>query len=163
MKQVNVGRVACVLGMASSLALAACGGNKSTNSTTSMGNQTRTESQREANALPLGQMARVPSGLHCGATRPVWVNTRRKTYHEVGDPYYGRTKNGQYMCANAAVSAGYHLAGTPRSGMRGSQHGVGNSYDNGGANNTDVNGTNNNMNGGYTGGRHRHRRHSSTY
>lgn len=162
MKHVNLGRVACVLGIASTLALAACGGNKGTNSSTTMGNQTRTESQREANALPLGQTARVPGGLHCGATRPVWVNMHKKTYHEAGDPYYGRTKNGQFMCANAAASAGYHLAGTRHSGMRGSQHGMGNDSYNGGSNNTDANGTNNNMNGGYTGG-HRHKKHSSTY
>jgi len=155
LKHLDIGRHGCVLAIAAALTLAGCGGNKAANSTTSTSGQMRTESQRETNALPMTQMARVPRGLHCGASRPVWVNTRRKTYHEAGDPYYGRTRNGQFMCADAAVSAGYRLAGTRRGGMRGSEHGV----DNG----ADVNGTDNggNMNGDNTTHR-RHRKHSTT-
>lgn len=68
------------------------------------------EYQRETNALPLGQMAAVPSSLHC-AGAIVWANMARKTYHLSGDPYYGRTKHGEYMCEAAANAQGYHKAG----------------------------------------------------
>ncbi len=154
MKHVNIGRFVCALAIASAFTLAACGGNKGSNTTSSMGNQMRTESQREGNALPLNQMARVPRGLRCGATRAVWVNTHTRTFHETGDPYYGRTRNGQYMCPSEALSAGYHLAGSRHSGMmRGAQHGMNNSYDNGATNYTDENSR----------GRHRHKRHTSSY
>ena len=46
--------------------------------------------------------------MNCGAVKPVWVNTKSGTYHEPGDPYYGHTKQGKYMCPSAARSAGYH-------------------------------------------------------
>ncbi|MDQ6825756.1 MAG: hypothetical protein M3Z14_00970 [Candidatus Eremiobacteraeota bacterium] len=171
MKHLNPTRVLPALAIAVSLALGACGGNKGT-TTTTMGNQARTEGQREANALPLSQAARIPGNLHCGATRPVWVNMRTKTYHAQGDPYYGRTRNGEFMCPSAAASAGYHLAGARHRGMRGGKSGSMNSYDNGSADNTDVNGASTNgtdMNGGNpndtssSGKHHRHKRHSSTY
>lgn len=55
--------------------------------------------------------AAIPSSLHCGAVPPVWVNSKTHVYHEPSDPLYGKTKAGQYMCASAAVAAGYHKAG----------------------------------------------------
>jgi hypothetical protein len=58
----------------------------------------------------------VPAGLNCGAVKPVWVNLHTKAYHEAGDPYYGRTKNGQYMCPSVAAQQGYHPAGARHSG-----------------------------------------------
>ena len=69
------------------------------------------ESQRESAALPQANVAPVPAGLNCGATQPVWVNLHTKAWHEPGDPYYGRTKNGAYMCASDAAAKGYHAAG----------------------------------------------------
>ena len=48
---------------------------------------------------------------NCGATQAVWVNTRTKVYHEPGDPAYGHTTHGEYMCPSAAVAKGYHAAG----------------------------------------------------
>lgn len=106
-------------------ALTACGGGKSSTTTT-----TTTQSQTAAspaaspaataaggsmmNAAVNATQAPVPASLHCGATAPVWVNTKRHTYHTASDPYYGKTKNGQYMCASAAAAAGYHAAGTRR-------------------------------------------------
>jgi hypothetical protein len=44
------------------------------------------------------------AGMNCGAVKPVWVNTKSGTYHEPGDPYYGHTKRGKYMCPSAARS-----------------------------------------------------------
>lgn len=46
--------------------------------------------------------------MNCGAVKAVWVNPRSHVYHEPGDPYYGHTKHGKYMCPSAAKSAGYH-------------------------------------------------------
>lgn len=67
--------------------------------------------QKEISALPLATAALIPLSLKCKTTI-VWVNTARKTYHESSDPYYGRTKHGEYMCKEAAEAAGDHLAGT---------------------------------------------------
>ena len=53
-------------------------------------------------------MATVPAGMDCGGTQPVWVNERSHVFHLAGDPYYGRTKHGKYMCERDAAKAGYH-------------------------------------------------------
>ncbi len=98
------------------LILAACGGgNKGANATATTGPMT--EGQRESAALPLTAAKPIPAGLNCGATKPVWVNLHTKAYHEPDSPYYGRTKNGQYMCASAAAAAGYHAAGSGSANM----------------------------------------------
>jgi hypothetical protein len=68
--------------------------------------------------LPLAQAAPVPQGLQCSGDVMVWVNLKSKSYHESTDPYFGRTKNGKYMCKADAVNAGYHAAGT----MHGRMH-----------------------------------------
>lgn len=57
------------------------------------------------------QAAPIPATLTCKDSI-VWVNTKRHTYHVAGDPYYGRTKSGQYMCLADAVAAGDHASGT---------------------------------------------------
>jgi hypothetical protein len=98
------------------LALSACGGGKSTttngsNAMSAASAAPTTETQRETSALPLAQTAPVPSDVNCGAVKPVWVNLKSKAYHEAGDPYYGKTKNGKYMCPSDAAAQGYHAAG----------------------------------------------------
>ena len=55
--------------------------------------------------------APIPAGLTC-KTQIVWVNLSTHVYHEQGDPWYGRTKNGAYMCLATANLKGYHLAST---------------------------------------------------
>lgn len=81
-----------------------------------------TEVQKEIAALPMSELAPVPKGLHCKGDI-VWVN--KKTYHEAGDPYYGRTKHGEYMCKAAADAAGDHLAGTRHTHVKSTGSGSG--------------------------------------
>jgi hypothetical protein len=47
----------------------------------------------------------------CGAVQPVWVNLRTKKYHEPGDPAYGHTKHGEYVCPSRARQQGFVPAG----------------------------------------------------
>lgn len=90
--------------------VAGCGGGSQGSSSQATAAPT-TEAQREQAALPTSAMAPVPKDLGCSGSDVVWVNLKSKSYHEPGDPYYGRTKNGKYMCKAAADAAGYHMAG----------------------------------------------------
>ncbi|HET7814693.1 MAG TPA: hypothetical protein VFL13_10010 [Candidatus Baltobacteraceae bacterium] len=114
----RINRLIAAVPLLALAALTACGGGKSSTTTTTTQSQTAASpaataaggsmTSAQANAV----QAPIPASLHCGAVAPVWVNTKRHTYHTANDPYYGKTKNGQYMCASAAVAAGYHLAGS---------------------------------------------------
>jgi hypothetical protein len=35
---------------------------------------------------------------HCPADTIVWLNTASASYHYKGDPWYGRTQRGTYVC-----------------------------------------------------------------
>jgi hypothetical protein len=84
-------------------ALTACGGGKS---------RTNAPSNTAATTAPMGsagsQNARIPD---CGATQAVWVNLNTKVYHEPGDPAYGHTRNGEYLCASQAAAQGFRPVG----------------------------------------------------
>ena len=60
-------------------------------------------------------MQPIPKDLGCSGNDVVWVNMNTKSYHESSDPYFGRTKNGKYMCKAAADAAGFHMAGSMHS------------------------------------------------
>ena len=45
------------------------------------------------------------------AAGQVWVNTKSGVIWKPGSRYYGKTKEGKYMAADAALQAGYHYAG----------------------------------------------------
>lgn len=66
----------------------------------------------ERNAAPAATLAPVPSSVDCGGAQPVWVNERTHVYHVAGDPYYGKTKHGRYLCRPDARKEGYREAKT---------------------------------------------------
>ena len=90
-----------------SIALIGCGGKENAPANTG------TAAPMGGVRTPLAEQAPMPSNLHCKGDI-VWVNPARKIYHEPGDPYYGRTHHGEYMCRAAAVAGGYHKAGSRR-------------------------------------------------
>jgi hypothetical protein len=88
--------------LATFCALAACGGG---------GHKTATTAASAAPSAPMGTAEPVPA-MNCGGTQPVWVNERSRVFHLAGDPYYGRTKHGKYMCERDAAKAGYRPSKT---------------------------------------------------
>lgn len=99
-------------------ALTGCGGGSSNTSASPAANPTATSViQGEQNALPLAVAAKIPAGLKCSSQDIVWVNLHRKTFHDPGDPWYGKTKNGEYMCRADAIAAGDHPAGSRHAHM----------------------------------------------
>jgi hypothetical protein len=144
-------------------AVAGCGGGgggsaPQNNATVAPLASPMTAVQKEVAGLPLAQAAPIPKGLHCKGDI-VWANTNKKTYHREGDPYFGRTKHGEYMCEAAADAAGYHLAGSHHKGsMNGSSgsmndmNGMSNSSDT-----SDMSSTSGTMSGS-----HKHHHHQAS-
>ena len=110
--------VTFVASIAAAAVLAGCGGGGSSNSSSPSAAPTPTSViQGEQNALPLAVAAKIPAGMKCASADIVWVNMHRKTYHDPGDPWYGKTKNGMYMCRADAVAQGDHAAGSRHTHM----------------------------------------------
>lgn len=93
-----------------SLTVAGCGGGKRAASDAS--NAMQNAATRAGGAMESTRAETGSPAMHCGAVKPVWVNTKSGAYHEPGDPYYGHTKEGKYMCPSAARAAGYHASGS---------------------------------------------------
>jgi hypothetical protein len=52
-------------------------------------------------------LATSESAAHCRRGETVWVNSRSHIFHLQGDPYYGHTKQGGYLCKDEALRDGY--------------------------------------------------------
>lgn len=110
-------RFLLVLAFAAAASLTACGGGKKAAGTASNAMQNGASAVSGAgamagNAAENAMGAAQPGSLHCGSQQTVWVNTHSHVYHLSGDPYYGHTKYGRYMCMQDAVNSGYHAAGS---------------------------------------------------
>lgn len=61
-------------------------------------------------AADSGTLARFPTEAaaqrHCPNDEVVWLNIPTHIYHEKGMRWYGRTKNGAYVCRKEADAAG---------------------------------------------------------
>ena len=51
---------------------------------------------------------------HCPADTVVWLNTTSANYHTKGDPWYGRTQRGAYVCKVEADKDGMHPWSSPK-------------------------------------------------
>jgi hypothetical protein len=47
-----------------------------------------------------------PAGMTCPGDKLVWVNTRSHVYHFQGERYFGSTKEGKFVCEQAADKEG---------------------------------------------------------
>jgi len=47
---------------------------------------------------------------HCPSDTVMWANHGSKVLHYAGSKYYGKTKQGSYMCEGEATKLGYHAA-----------------------------------------------------
>lgn len=98
--------------------LVACGGGRSSNAGNAANNAAH-EAGTAAGAMgnaAKGAMGAVAGKPNCGAVQAVWVNLNSKVYHEPGDPAYGNTKHGEYLCPSEAQAQGFRPAGGERSG-----------------------------------------------
>jgi hypothetical protein len=47
---------------------------------------------------------------HCASDTVVWVNNQSKVFHLAGTKYYGKTKQGAYMCQQDSERSGFSAA-----------------------------------------------------
>ena len=51
---------------------------------------------------------------YCPADTVVWLNTSSANYHFKGDPWYGHTKRGKYVCKAEADKDGMRAWASPK-------------------------------------------------
>jgi hypothetical protein len=51
---------------------------------------------------------------HCPADTVVWLNTSSANYHFKGDPWYGHTQRGAYVCKAEADKDGMRAGESPK-------------------------------------------------
>jgi len=105
--------------------LVACGGGKSSQNATSApaasqaaGSEGASGGSMSGDSAAGGASESTAAIPNCGAVKAVWVNLKTHVYHEPGDPWYGKTKSGEYLCPSQAKAQGFHRAGA----MAGSSH-----------------------------------------
>ena len=106
-------RKIALLALSIALTLAACGGGKSSSASSTSASQAAATSAA-AGAPAAGSASSGPMQAampNCGAVQPVWVNLSSKVYHSPGDPYYGKTAHGEYLCPSQAKAQGFRPAG----------------------------------------------------
>ncbi|HEX3368728.1 MAG TPA: hypothetical protein VHS56_04055 [Candidatus Cybelea sp.] len=104
------------------LVLTGCGGNKASNAASKAASAAATAASDAGNAASdaMQSAGQAVTGNqtppNCGAVSAVWVNLKTKVYHESGDPMYGKTKHGEYLCPSAAKAQGFRPAGGAMAG-----------------------------------------------
>ena len=76
--------------------------------------QTPTTAQQTHTATPKPNAGHYTSEAaaqsHCPTDTVVWANTKSKIYHVSGSDWYGKTKQGAYMCQKESEQSGFRAA-----------------------------------------------------